>query len=276
MRLLTLVMAIVLGGLALACPAATQTEAKGISAWNNIEDAGPLETNGNASFIGSTLRLTDDVTSQVGSIFRRDPVNVTAFETTFSFRLTGSGDHADGITLCIQNDERGALALGSAGGFLGYGVCESWNTPGITKSIAIEFDNYFNEEFKDMSEDHVGVNSNGSVVSMVAGSSPFPLANRQINVKITYDGKVLNVYMSAGEGFRSQKARYLPPLKYVMGGTVDIPAAVGGDTAYIGFTGATATSMQASDILDWTFSNPMVTQKKSRLGQKPAADLHPL
>ena len=37
---------------------------------------------------------------------------------------------------------------------------------------------------------------------------------------------------------------------------VDIPGAVGGKTAYIGFTGGAGTKSMTEQILKWTFSNP--------------------
>ena len=38
--------------------------------------------------------------------------------------------------------------------------------------------------------------------------------------------------------------------------SVDIPATVGGNKAYIGFTGGTGSKAVVGQILNWTFSNP--------------------
>lgn len=226
------------------------------SSWSTIDGAGPLQVNGNASLGGGAIRLTASTYTQVGSMFRQAPVDVRAWETSFSFRLQGPGENADGITLCIHNDPKGALALGSAGGFLGYGVCEYWETPGIAKSIAIEFDNYFNEGFNDLPGDHVAIDTDGSIVSKVAVPSPVPLDSDTINVTVTYYNKILTVYMSF-EDPNSRDFGRLRPREPILSYQVDIPAIVGSDTAYIGFTGATATFFQAQDITSWTFANPM-------------------
>lgn len=243
----------------------TQPKMVPCSNWSSIDGAGPLQLNGTASLGGGAIKLTSSAYTQVGSAFRKAPVDVTAWETSFSFRLQGPGENADGITLCIHNDPKGALALGSAGGFLGYGVCETWDTPGITNSIAIEFDDYFNEGFNDLPGDHVGIDTDGSIVSKVAVPSPFPLDSDTINVTVTYYSEILTVYMSAGD----PKSRNLawPRLREpILSYQVDIPAIVGSDTAYIGFTGATATFFQASEIVSWTFANPMRWEGPPRAG----------
>jgi len=217
------------------------------SHWTNFSEAGPLQLNGNASFYREGVRLTDNAYSQVGSLFRKAPIDARDWETSFSFQLQGPFEHADGITLCIQNDRRGALALGSAGGYLGYGRSDAWETPGIPKSFALEFDNYYNPEFKDLRVDHIGIDTDASVVSNVAVASPVSLSGRLVNVKVTYYDKVLEVYIAA-DGQNPEK----PFLSY----PIDIPAIIGSEIGYIGFTGATATYVQTSDVTRWTFANP--------------------
>jgi hypothetical protein len=63
-----------------------------------------LQANGSASFQGTTLRLTDGGGGEAGSIFSRNAVNVTNFNTTFTFQpRPGSNPIADGLTFTIQH-----------------------------------------------------------------------------------------------------------------------------------------------------------------------------
>ena len=88
------------------------------------------------------------------------------FDTTFKFRVANPSLRcdtmddaftkcrsrgADGFAFVLQNDAR--QALGGAGAELGYG--------GITNSLAVEFDTYFNPELLEPYENHVSVHTRG-------------------------------------------------------------------------------------------------------------------
>lgn len=205
-----------------------------------------LQANGSARYEdGGIARLTNNTVSEISSLFLKTPVDVRSFDTAFSFLMSGgSEDHADGLTFCIQNDPRGASAIGAAGGYLGYGLAEPWNTPGITKSVAVEFDDYFNEPFSDLPGDHVGIDLDSSVVSRALAASPVPLFGGVVNARITYGRGCLSVYVWTGDRMPRQ------PLLRQM---VDIPAALGARSGFVGFTSGTATYFQYTDVLSWTF-----------------------
>lgn len=257
MRLGTISLVLALVSLVASCPAsaAERTWILGRD-WITIHEAASMQFNGHASLQDGAIRLTSSTYSQNGSAFWKTPIDARAWETAFSFRLQSSGgETADGITFCIQNDKRGPLSLGSAGGYLGYAVSEPWNTPGISKSVAIEFDDYYNAEFSDVQEDHVGIDINGSIVSKLQAPSPVPLNAETVRVRITYRDQVLTVSMWTDPSDRTFGVTNEPSvvLKY----SVDIPAILGSNTGYIGFTGATATFFQTSEITSWTFANPL-------------------
>src|SRR5689334_19156620 len=95
-------------------------------------------------FLGGVCRLTDKGTSETGSIFSREKVNITQFRNAFEFQIfsggpgdttNGEGNCADGLTFTIQNAR--PEALGAEGGSLGY--------EGIPHSVAIKFDCVPNE-----------------------------------------------------------------------------------------------------------------------------------
>jgi hypothetical protein len=68
-----------------------------------------LTANGNATFQGTTLELTDGGFGEASSIFANSQVNVTNFTTTFSFlQVPGTNPTADGLTFTIQNNPLGS------------------------------------------------------------------------------------------------------------------------------------------------------------------------
>jgi hypothetical protein len=63
-----------------------------------------LNANGSAAFSGTTLRLTNGGGGQAGSVFSKNQVNITNFNTTFTFQpRPGSNPIADGMTFTIQS-----------------------------------------------------------------------------------------------------------------------------------------------------------------------------
>lgn len=112
-------------------------------------------TNGSASFVGgSCYQITPDAGGLAGSIFSQNPIDLTqpfAEDATFFFGCKDASG-ADGIVFILATSN---TALGGGGGGIGY--------QGITPSIAIEYDDYFNGEFGDPSNDHMAVISMGSI-----------------------------------------------------------------------------------------------------------------
>ena len=112
-------------------------------------------TNGSASFVGgSCYQLTPDASSLAGSIFSENTIDLTqpfSDDATFFFGCKDANG-ADGIVFILATSN---TALGGGGGGLGY--------EGITPSIAVEYDYYFNGNFGDPSADHMAVISMGSV-----------------------------------------------------------------------------------------------------------------
>ncbi|HSF90520.1 MAG TPA: L-type lectin-domain containing protein, partial [Saprospiraceae bacterium] len=111
--------------------------------------------NGSASYLGGDCyQLTPDSPGQSGSFFSQNPIDLTQpfyEEATFSFGCKDANG-ADGIVFILATTN---TALGVGGGGLGY--------EGITPSIAVEMDDYFNGNYADPTSDHMAVVSMGSV-----------------------------------------------------------------------------------------------------------------
>ena len=112
-------------------------------------------TNGSASSQGGgCYQLTPDAPGLTGNIFSQNPIDLTQpfyLDARFFFGCK-DGSGADGIVFILATTN---MVTGTGGGGIGY--------DGITPSIAIEFDDYFNSNFADPTSDHMAVISMGSV-----------------------------------------------------------------------------------------------------------------
>lgn len=186
------------------------------------------------------LDLLDNMLNEARSVWFPSPVPITQFTNDFSFQASGA---ADGITFTVQN--AGASVVGPSGGGLGYGPDTPGEPVGIPSSMAIKFDLFDNQG--------EGINSTGI---FIAGDSPtvpaIDLTNtgidlhagHTINVHMVYDGSTITMTLLDV----STKATWT---HYFYG--VDLPALVGGPTAFIGFTGSTGGLSTGGLIWGWTY-----------------------
>lgn len=86
--------------------------------------------------VNNLLTLTDGNNSEARSFFFQNPQYIGAFKAGFTYQA-GGNKAADGISFCIQNDPRGAAALGGGGGQLGVGTAAP-----ITPSLELELNLY--------------------------------------------------------------------------------------------------------------------------------------
>lgn len=205
-----------------------------------------MTTNGSTEVPGTALQLTDGGTLEAASAFYATPQNIQSFTSDFTFQLVNplAGGYfpptnpiADGITLTIQN--AGAYALGSLGGGLGY--------TGIGQSVALKFDLYNNAG---EGSNSTGLYINGAAPTVPAvdltGTGIDLHSGNPIAAHITYDGTNLHLTLTDTITLASWSHSF----------AINIPATVGGNTAYIGFTGGTGRDTAIQQILSWTFSNP--------------------
>jgi hypothetical protein len=206
--------------------------------------ASGLVKNGSATISGTALALTNGGQFETASAFYPTPVNMQSFTTNFQFQLSGCCVDtppylADGITFTIQNVA--TTALGAKGGGLGYA--------GIGKSLAIKFDLHSDAGEGDNS---TGLYINGAAPTVPAlnlngNNSGINLQNGHIfDANLAYDGTNLVLTITDTVTKRA----------YIHSFAIDIPATVGGNTAYVGFTGATGVLTATQEILNWTFTNP--------------------
>lgn len=196
--------------------------------------ASGLTFNGFAKLNGTRLRLTDGKTNEAASAFATAAINVQSFTTDFSFQLTSP--NADGFTFTIQGNK--PTAIGSAGGNLAYG--------GIGKSVAVKFDLY---NGAGEGPNSTGLYTNGAVPTVPAitlGGGVNLHSGHLFNVHITYNGTTLTMTISDAT---------VPSETFTSSWTVNIPSIVGGNTAFVGFTGATGGATAIQELLTWTYTS---------------------
>jgi len=114
-----------------------------------------FQLNGAAQQTGDVCyQLTPDVPGQSGNIFSTDPIDLTMPFTLSATYFVGckDGNGADGIVFILAQNN---TSLGNGGGGIGY--------EGISPSIAVEVDDYFNSNYNDPTADHLAIISNGSM-----------------------------------------------------------------------------------------------------------------
>ncbi|MBI3410581.1 MAG: fibronectin type III domain-containing protein [Planctomycetes bacterium] len=203
-----------------------------------------LTYNGSAAINGSMAELTNNGGGQAGSFFSTSPVDVTNFNSQFTFQISAGASTADGLTFTIQGI--GPTALGPSGGGLGYGPDHVGGTGGIGNSVAIKFDLYSNEG---EGVDSTGLYTSGAAPTNVGSIDLTPSSldlhsGDTFQVNLTYDGTTLMVTIKDTVTGASATQNY----------TINIPATVGSSTAYVGFTGGTGGLVATQDILTWTFA----------------------
>ena len=163
------------------------------------------------------------------------------FTTQFSIsQLPGTATTADGMTFTIQGVA--ATAVGGTGGGLGFA--------GTTKSVAIKFDLYDNAG---EGPNSTGLYMNGVQPNAVnsinlAGTGIDLHSGHAFNVSMSYNGTTLTVTITDTVTLATATQNY----------TVDIPTIVGGNTAFVGFTGGTGGLTAVQQVLNWTYSNTTI------------------
>jgi hypothetical protein len=238
-------------------------------------------------FVGTSpntvMQLTTSLSNQTGSAWYSTPQNVeNGFSTTFQFQfMTPSIPPADGIAFVIQNSSTAAIGFtGGNGGALGYGDDDANSNPslgqGIPNSLAIEFDTYQNSwdppSNGNGSDSHVAVQSCGTgpntshheyLCGGNAGSNS-TLGAPVVTSTNMADGAIHTVTITYVPACATCSPAISANIQVILDGVEQYPSGVPvdlssiglgpGQTAYVGFTGATGGDWETQDILNWTFT----------------------
>jgi hypothetical protein len=197
---------------------------------------------GSAKLSGSQIQLTDTTYQglESGAAWFAVPVNVATFSTAFTVQFTNV--LGNGMTFCIQNESQGTAyaanslitggpgSLGADQSGLGYG--------GIMSSVALAFDLYTNPN-------SVGLYTNGAFpTGSQTGTGLSFASGHPFNVSVTYNGTTLAMTMTDT----------VTKAAFSKSWAINIPSTVGGNTAYVGFTGATGWVVANQYVSSWTYA----------------------
>jgi hypothetical protein len=220
-----------------------------------------ISLTGNGKISGSNISLTDTSSySQVAGAWYVAPVNIQSFTSTFTMQITSP--MANGMAFVIQNpaaatsrgaNSGGPFALSNPANQLGYGGTSMGG--GIMNSIAVIFD------FYDGSGDLTGLYTNGatptgSSIDMTSSGLSLHSGN-PLTVTLAYNGTMLAMTITDTKTKASFSKSW----------AINIPAAVAGTAAYVGFTGATGGQNANQNVSSWTYSTSP--------GQTPAVPAAP-
>lgn len=190
-----------------------------------------LTFNGKSGKISNgALRLTENRRDELSAVFVTAPVSVASFTSEFDLQFKNA--QADGMTFVVQG--AGVNAIGKGGNGLGYGE--------MPKSVAVKFGLWAE------GANRSGLLTNGAAPAgennVDMGESGIQLNSGHVfRVKAVYDGTTLQVTVTDTTTNASHTQNH----------AVDIPAIVGGRTAFVGFTGGTGGRGAQQDVLRWTY-----------------------
>jgi len=197
-----------------------------------------LTLNGEATLASGNLQLVTDIGIERSSAYFSTAVPIGKFSTDFDFVMAPvPGLMGEGFTFVVQS--AGLNALGSSGAGLGYA--------GIGHSVAVKFDEYSN----------AGEGSNSTGVYVGGALPTVPATNvlssginlhggHFFHARLSYDGTNLKVSITDLTQYAVFTGTY----------PVNIPLAVGGDTAYAGFTAATGSGLaNTTKIFNWSMNS---------------------
>ncbi len=254
-----------------ACEAASaaSTGASPVFNYPDFSGSPSIHPTGTVAISGSAVHLTDGQSHNGGGFWYNTAQNIQAFTTTFTFQLPGMNGY--GMFFVIQNSNgttnpgySGLNAGGNSANGMGYGAGGGASQPALGNSIGIKFDaTPFNTPSWFVAPGPLS--STGLYVDggpAIGGNGPlagfgpevdlhrFNIgvgSNDVMQATITYDGSILTMLLTDTSTAATTRLSW----------PVNIPAIVGGNTAYIGFTGSTpeaSSSATVTKVLSWSFS----------------------
>ena len=218
------------------------------------QDSSGNITDNNAPAINSgTLTLTSAAAGEARAAFFNTLQSISHFTVGFTFQTDPTSfaplGPSDGFAFVLQNDSRGTLAIGGGGAGLGYGLMNNNQPPSgspvltaITPSAAAEF--FLRNGNGAVSTENSGtIDPNSGIttgsVSLVSGDP--------IGVVLSYNGTTLTETLTdlnnPSEVFAASTS------------AINLPQILGGDSAFVGFTGGTGGGYSTQTISNFTYSS---------------------
>jgi hypothetical protein len=221
-----------------------------------VNSSAGWDLNGGASFISpGVLQLTSGALSEARTAFYSlSELPINGFIATFTYQETaGPTGNADGVTFCVQGS--GPTKVGGGGGSLA--------VSGISPSAEVEFNVYTGAAggvgMSYNTGGGIGPNGPTGSVNMASGDA--------VNVTIIYTPSITNVYVNLFDTTTS--ATYTTNYSAA---SANITNVLGGNTAWVGFTGATGGADSTQNISNFLFqslTNQVLTAGTMSSGNLP-------
>nr|XP_023919323.1 L-type lectin-domain containing receptor kinase IV.1-like [Quercus suber]POF01827.1 l-type lectin-domain containing receptor kinase iv.2 [Quercus suber] len=223
-----------------------------------------LSLDGNATITSNgLLELTDDSKQQKGLAFYptqisfKNSLNDSAysFSTTFVFAIASLYPtlRGNGIAFVISPTRGRPGALPNQ--YLGL-FNETSNGNATNHVVAVELDTVLNQEFKDINDNHVGVDINGMVSENSSLAGYYADSGAFMNLTL-FSGNPMQVWVEY-DGVKKQLNVTLAPIdvgkpKFPLLSLSRDLSPIINKTMYVGFSSATGTFLTSHYILGWSF-----------------------
>lgn len=225
--------------------------------YNDFTSLDGLRLNERAATIGNAvtddqgrkvLRLTDNY-GQKSSAFLTTPVSLAddvSFSSYFQFRMTVGDGFSESGEAPLKGADGIVFAMNTVNDYTGP-AGESLGFRGMWFGAGVEFDTFNNGGVIDTDGNHVGIDLNGSVDSVVTRTvSPLFNNGQTWNAWLDYDGvsDTLEIRLATGGAAPRPDDAFL---SYV----IDLYETSLHQDVYFGFTAATGSLRNHQDILRW-------------------------
>ncbi len=208
-----------------------------------------VNDNDPATISAGTLTITTAMGDEARSAFYNTQQNIASFIATFTYQDTDQSPlgTADGFAFVVQT--QGTTALGGDSSGLGdniYGSDQPPTGPQITAIYPSAAELFYDRSGDDGGTDF-GVNGSGSF--------PDATPTDPVNLSSGDPIEVTLVYNDTLETLSETLLDTTTGQTYDLTRSADITGALGGDTAYVGFTGGTGGAYSVQTISDFTFTS---------------------
>ncbi|KAK4582067.1 hypothetical protein RGQ29_025296 [Quercus rubra] len=209
------------------------------------------------------LELTNDTKQQKGHAFYPPPISFKnslndsafSFSTTFVFAIASRYPtlRGNGIAFVISPTRGRPGALPNQ--YLGL-FNETNNGNATNQIVAVELDTVQNQEFKDINDNHVGVDINGMVSENSSLAGYYADSGAFMNLTL-FSGNPMQVWVEY-DGVKKQLNVTLAPIdvgkpKFPLLSLSRDLSPIINKTMYVGFSSATGTFLTSHYILGWSF-----------------------
>ncbi len=226
---------------AVAFPLAARADISGFGDFSNFA-VNQSDTASSATFAPGIIHLTNSGVSEGRSVFANTPQTITQFTASFTYQATSKPTDGDffGGAIVFQNNGAHTSAIGN----LGYA------SSNFTKSAAISLEYSTVSSGSSSTGFYTGGNAGGGSAITIPVNI---FSGDPINVSLSYSGSTLSETLVDATTHASFTTSYF----------ANIPTAVGGSTAFVGFTANTRTFEDAADFSNFQFTTGAVPEPAS-------------